>query len=477
VLRIRKDKFDLNYESRIKMKRLGLNCRRVTILFVFMSILFGALGQTSYAAVEPEFVATEIHQAGTQVYGLVWGDFDPNNVGMEVACLLQYGSVLQLSPSVPTWQTALRHNGQVNALHMKERPTISIGNVHSGYSGDEVVVCAGHAPSHVTVVFYDPAAGWSNEVLFDSTGLIGASWGARVGDYDPWHPGDEILHIYEGMMDVGFEELYSEVAGTWEKKGIYEYQGMTYVGMDSAAGDFNPDNPGPEIVVVTEMNTTYEIIPSEDTSNSSRRAIWGSHDAGFVVKIADVDPNHPGNEIIYGTRYNGILMSQHNGENPHDLEVLFTGNATEYGFTVMLDIAIGDILPQEAGLEILGVDYTGSVYLVRRVDGVWQGQVIWQDSDSLHAVIAGDFLPARSGDEILVAGESGSITLLSLTLTDNLTSDGKVNFQDFAELANYWKQSEPSADIGPWPIGDGIINILDLSVLADAWLQTAYWVE
>ena len=80
-------------------------------------------------------------------------------------------------------------------------------------------------------------------------------------------------------------------------------------------------------------------------------------------------------------------------------------------------------------------------------------------------------------DEILVAGESGAITLLTLTFTDNLGGDGKVNFQNFAELTNYWQQNEPSADIGPWPIGDGVVNIIDLAVLVEDWLQTAYWVE
>ncbi len=464
------------------MKRFGLKRRRVLILFFFMSILFGTLEQTSYAAEQPEFVAIQIHEANTPVYGLAWGDFDPCNVGMEVACLLQYGSVLQLSPSVPNWQTALRHNGQTSALHMKGRPTISIGNVHSGYSGDEVVVCAGWYPSKITSVFYNPAIGWSNEVLFDNTGMVGISWGARAGDYDPCHPGDEIFHIYEGVLDCSFGTLFSEVAGTWEEEIIFGDGEMFEVGMDSAAGDFNPDHTGPEIVVVCESGPNYEILPPEGASagNWPKRVIGPDtvENSGWVVEIADIDPCYPGNELVYGTRYsNRIVMSHHNGENPHDLEILFTGNATEYGYTEMLDIAIGDILPQMAGLEILGVDYTGSVYLVRKVDGTWQGQVIWQDPNSLHAVITGDFLPARSGDEILVAGESGTIILLTLTFTDNLTGDGKVNFQDFAELANYWQQSEPSADIGPWPIGDGVINMLDLAVLAEDWLQAAYWVE
>jgi hypothetical protein len=459
------------------MKRFVMNCGRVFALFFFMSIFFGALGRTCNAAGQPEFVATEIHQAGTQVFGLDWGDFDPNNVGMEVACLLQYGSVLQLSPDVPSWQTALRHNGTTDAFHMKDRPTISIGNVHSTYPGNEVVVQAGSYWAKVIIVFNDPAAGWSNEVLFDNTGMAGGDWGARTGDYDPSHPGDEIFHIYEGIADTSAGTLFSEVSGTWEEEMIYLEEVVT----DSVAGDFNPDHAGPEIVAPTEMGPTYEIVRPEAAGSGvwPKRTIWDDMDnAGWVVQIADVEPCHPGNEIVYGTRYNNrILMSHHNGEKPHDLEVLFTGNATEYGYTEMLDIATGDILPQEAGLEILGVDYTGSVYLVRRVEDVWQGRVIWQDPNSLYAVIAGDFLPGRNGDEILVAGESGAITLLTLTFTDSLADDGKADLHDFAELASYWQQNESSADIGPWPIGDGIIDILDLAVLAKSWLEAAYWVE
>jgi hypothetical protein len=451
------------------MKQLEQKLRGVLILF-FMAILFGVLGQTSSAAEQPEFVATQIHQASTPVYGLAWGDFDPCNVGMEATFIASDGSVFELLPNVPDWQLTKIYQG-VSSINWLHRETLSIGDVHSGYAGNEVISCAGTYPTLINVIFHDPAAGWSNEVVFDSTGLIGQSWGAYVGDYDPCHPGDEIFHIYEGAMDFSTGILYSEVAGVWGNEGIYAAE----VGYGSAAGEFNPDHPGPEIVVVSEARPAYEILMPERT----QRIIWfGLDDSALVVEIADVDPCYPGNELIYGTAFNNrIMMSRHNGANPHYLEVLFTGNATEYGRTAMLDIAIGDILPQEAGLEILGVDHTGSVYLVRRVDGVWQGQVIWQDSDSLHAVIAGDFLPARSGDEILVAGESGAITLLSLTFTDSLTGDGKVYLKDFAELANYWQQSESSADISPWPIGDGIINILDLSVLADAWLQTAYWVE
>jgi hypothetical protein len=446
-----------------------------------ISSLFGGLEGAGGAGGEPEFVATEIHEATGPVFGLAWGDFDPLHDGMEVACLLHYGSVQQLSPNVPSWDVSLRYEGQTDRCWMKFHPTISIGDVHSGIPGNEVVSYAGTGLQMVTVVFYDPAAGWSHEVLFDSTGLLGSSWGARVGDYDPRRPGDEILHIREpGALDVSVGTILREVAGTWEEEFIWGDGEWVPVGMDSAAGDFNPDHAGPEIFVTTE-GPNYEILAPEvnSTGNWPRRIIGGGGDyVGWVAQIADVDPCHAGNEIVYGTRFsNQIVMSRHKGEGLHELHILFTGNAPDPDYPEMLDIAVGDILPMNAGLEILGVDYTGSVYLVRHVEESWQGQVIWQDSNSLYAVIAGDFSPARSGDEILVAGESGTIILLTPTFADSLVDDGIVNFRDFAELACYWLVNERAADIGPWPVGDGIVDMLDVAVVAENWLQTAYWAE
>jgi hypothetical protein len=46
----------------------------------------------------------------------------------------------------------------------------------------------------------------------------------------------------------------------------------------------------------------------------------------------------------------------------------------------------------------------------------------------------------------------------------------RVNFFDFAILANSWRQNNPLVDLTPAPAGDGIIDIMDLAVLCDNWL-------
>jgi len=313
--------------------------------------------------------------------------------------------------------------------------------------------------SAVTVVFHDPNAGWSHEVLVNNKGMTGNGWTARVGDYDPYRPGDEIFYIYESLMDSSIGTLFSEVAGTWESRGIYGWDTWMAVGMDSAAGDFNWEHTGPEIVIATEMGPTYEIVAPGDVNSGDWpiRTVWNDLvNAGWVTKIADVDPWSPGDEIVYGTRFNNrILISRHDGDGPHEVEIIFTGNATEEPLN-MWDIAIGDVLLQSPGLEILGVDNTGSVYLVQRIGETWQGQVIWQDSEPLYAVTVGNFLPRLSGDEILVAGESGAIRILIPMFNGILPG--------FAPVVRY--QSDFSVDEDGWTGGFADYPI---SVLPEDW--------
>jgi hypothetical protein len=66
---------------------------------------------------------------------------------------------------------------------------------------------------------------------------------------------------------------------------------------------------------------------------------------------------------------------------------------------------------------------------------------------------------------------SVGITLCVCPIGD-LNSDCLVNFSDFCILASQWQDipADISADIYPHPEGDGFVDILDLTILADNWL-------
>ena len=54
---------------------------------------------------------------------------------------------------------------------------------------------------------------------------------------------------------------------------------------------------------------------------------------------------------------------------------------------------------------------------------------------------------------------------------------GVVNASEFQLLAENWLDENPSADIAPWPLGDQDVDILDLELLIQSWLEKAYWTE
>jgi len=49
----------------------------------------------------------------------------------------------------------------------------------------------------------------------------------------------------------------------------------------------------------------------------------------------------------------------------------------------------------------------------------------------------------------------------------DFNGDGRVDSFEFTTLADHWGENEPSCDIGPIPIGDGIIDVEDLIVLSE----------
>lgn len=366
--------------------------------------------------VRSEIYPVRIHSATQAVAAVAIGDFNPLHAEKEIAFLMANGDVIELIPDGLGWTatTIFKNPGAAPESwdNPASRATLEIGDVLSANPGNELVISIQQlSQRQVIAVYHAPLIGWTNQVIADFSELIGVSWGARIGEMDATHPAAEVFCIYEGVFDFSNGFVFSEKPGGWETNTVYGAE----VGMDAAIGNSNPDAEGNEIIVVTEMGPTYEITPPPGGGPGPwpKRVIWDDFaNAGWVVKIADVDPDAPGNEIVYGTRYsNRIMMSRHQGTNHHDVEILFTGSNTNEELNNMLDVAVGQVLPGSPTAEILGVDASGSVYLVQRLTNQWHGSVLWRDTNALYAVQAADLLPTP-GDEVVVAGESGAVTLL-----------------------------------------------------------------
>jgi uncharacterized protein (TIGR02246 family) len=67
------------------------------------------------------------------------------------------------------------------------------------------------------------------------------------------------------------------------------------------------------------------------------------------------------------------------------------------------------------------------------------------------------------------AGGVGSYDLWQVSINPvvDLNGDGRADSIDICVMADYWHTGDPRCDIGPTPLGDGIVDALDMLVLTE----------
>lgn len=353
------------------------------------------------------------------IFALESGEFDGLGFGEEIIVLQHSGHVVWINP-LDVGAVVIDETDDPVGL-MKNRPTLSVGTV-TGDDEPEIVVAA----NNLVRVLSREDGTWSGEIVYDITDYLSNLWGARVGDYDLQRDGLEVMVINETVFDFSIGEMLYTTDGVWSATVIYEAE----VAMDTATGDFDPTHEGEDTVIATEMGRTYQLlnpfIDATPPSSSSwdggwpKRLLWDDEqageepdDSGWVVKVGDVDPNHPGEEIVYGTRYkNHIVVSYPREDGSHERVTVFEG-VIERDRMNMWDIAVGDILSGNPGDEIAAVDDTGAVYLVWNNGEQWESRLMWDDGAPLYAVTIAEVDPNLPGREIVVAGENGDVRLVS----------------------------------------------------------------
>lgn len=412
------------------------------------------------------FEAQSIHQAPNTIFAIDVGVLGPSRPIPGIVGVDGGGGVFNCFRAGPRWVTETLPVAAEPMRFMTDRPTLNVGDVLPAVGGNEIAL---KTYQNVDVLLQPMPGVWEKQVVFDASKLIGNSWGVRIGQIDPALAGEQLFYIHEGVFDFS-NGYYAIPDGTaWSSEIVYSAE----VGMDSAIGDSNPAHPGNEIVVGTEMGPVYEITPEPDQAGPwPRRTIWDKFDdSPWTLRIADILPLRPGNEIAYGTRYNNrILLSYplEEGDVKHHVETLFVGDAGDRDEKNMWDIAVGQIDPETPSLEIVGVDDTGSVYLVAFDGTRWKGLVVWlSPAGPLYSVRAADFLPQCPGEEIVVAGKGGAVTLVAprIAAATDLNCDGVVNGADLGILLAAWGESGVPADIN----GDGVVDGADLGILLTGW--------
>lgn len=411
----------------------------------------GDLGTDAVTLPEPrpDFSVSEIATLNGVVYAVEVADLVPTTPGNEVVILTEDG-VVTLAENLPGtgWTTTQIHASGETIVAPELRATIAVGDVDPAHPGLEIVV---NADRIVTEIRREANGTWTSQTIVDTSPFIGFSWGVRVGDYAPGHPGDEVFLIFEAVLDFSNGRLFVQDANVWSESLVYAEE----VGMDSVVGEFDASSPGPEICVTTEMGPTYQITPGPlpTVAPWPIRTLWDQFDeSGWDVEIGDVDPTHSGNELVYGTRYsNQILVTKPAGPGlAHTVDVVLTGLQPVNPMN-MWAIATGDFLPSNAGEEIAGVDESGRIYLAYHDGSGWREGTIATSlpGDRFYSVRAGELDSSTGAESFVVGGTSGTVAMLEFVGTPfrrgNVDADPQIGLGDVIAALSALFNGQPSS--------------------------------
>jgi len=118
---------------------------------------------------------------------------------------------------------------------------------------------------------------------------------------------------------------------------------------------------------------------------------------------------------------------------------------------------------------LLAGDAAGSTTAATGEDAVWRGKgIVTEASAEFKDWIGRQVFESGQATWAIpgVLPEHGVSTFLIPLIVD-FNGDGNVDNTDISIMAGYWNTGDPICDIGPTPLGDGIVDARDLLVLAE----------
>ena len=192
--------------------------------------------------------------------------------------------------------------------------------------------------------------------------------------------------------------------GGWKQCQVY----CTPGGLSSVAiGEADPDGPGPDLIVGGSTGHVLAISLLK-TGDVLSRLIY---DAGVPIgdiEVFDLNPDFPGEEIIVVTEDGKAVVLWQSSEGPHpsyEAQVVWTDPAR------LRNAVAGPYGPQGRPCALVA-GAAGNVVKIYSVGGTWRGQVLYKSPESLSRLAVGDVDPESPGLELVVVDDTGGITLL-----------------------------------------------------------------
>jgi hypothetical protein len=323
-------------------------------------------------------------------------------------------------------------------------------------------------PTNLGPILNSPNSDHSARVSADELTLFFSSNRDPGGyrDFDLWvatrqtrnEAWDTPLHMGDALNSRGMEwtpcpsadgrELYF-ADGPW---------GNTDILVVRRNGPSDPWGP-PESIGQAVNSATWDAAPSISADGlelffqSDRPGGFGGPDLYVTTRASTAEPWGPAVNLgpTINTGYGDSLYGEWDPSISHDGLTLFFSSARPPGSASNLDIWITKRATRES-------DWGQPVHLGFPVNGPTResGACISSDGRTLY------FVSARPGGS---GGDSDFWQVPIIPVVD-LNGDGTVNSADMCIMVDHWQTDDASCDIGPTPLGDGIVDVEDLKILA-----------
>ena len=257
----------------------------------------------------------------------------------------------------------------------------SVGNLIPSRPGNEIATCSSNG---ILAVTYGSDNSWKTEIVFTAYHGTGSSERARInsimtGDVYPELPGDEILTVDDdGSLRMSYHD-----GSNWKTERLFRDVNWLY---EVDQGDIDGDGQ-PEIVVVGEEQHLVLLKREGDKWISSILA-----SVPFYIeacRIEDLEPDHPGKEILFGGGKGVLWMAFNDGTGYEFKELVDLGSP-------VTDITTIDMDPLYPGPEVFVSTRDGKVYVVRKdQDGNWLKEIIHNEEEIIYGMESGYLDPDK----------------------------------------------------------------------------------
>lgn len=243
-----------------------------------------------------------IYSTETDLFGVAYGDFDPNNAGIEIV-------LVDWTTNFTTFLYEQPNGSFTSDQHWAEDVLVNVmvGDFDPFRTGEEIL-CTSNA-GYLIEVWWN-GTGWESEKIWHDVNIDGGNVllsNSAFGDFCSYHDGTEICTVgLSGNATMHYAtaegEWYHEIL--WQSRKNDEVKGIE--GLD--VGEFNPDHPGDEALLVGYSNVAVMIV--DDGTQMAAENVWDTENPiEFELNGASIGnylTNHPGGEgIVIG--YSGTL--------------------------------------------------------------------------------------------------------------------------------------------------------------------------